>query len=240
MGSACSSNRTQSDKDVRHRRPPADATQRRRRRVAKPATVANELHAYGDAATAEGVNVNAADDDDDDDDGEFVESEDEYDHDHVEGHEGDGAIGGEDAEDGNLIERIKSSALPWVLLGASTLYFGRKWLLTGDGGGGAEWATDSAHRMAGVESEQISANYSPGCVKGSLATLKTITRDNDQKNASKGAISGNEKLHKAYAKEYNYTPPRVYHHHWAGETPYAVISNSETIRNYRFTRMFGW
>lgn len=237
MGSACSSNRTQSDKDVRHHRPPADAAQKRRRRVSKPSP-ANELHADGDAAAAAEINVNAADDDVE---GETVEAEsdDEYDHDHDDGHEDDEANGEENEEDGNLIERIKSSALPWVLLGASALYFGRKWLLTGDGGG-AEWATDSAHRMAGVESEQISANYSPGCVKGSLATLKTITRDNDQKNASKGAISGNDKLHKAYAKEYNYAPPRVYHHHWADEPPYAVISPSETIRNFRFTRIFGW
>jgi len=239
MGNACSSNRTQSDKDVSHRRPPADATQRRRRRVAKPASAANELHADGDVAAD--INVNTAVDDEGEAEGEFVDSEDEYDHHHVEGRDEDQeAIGGEDAEGDNLLERIKSSSLPWVLLGAGVLFFGRKWLLTGDGSGGAEWATDSAHRMAGVESEQISANYSPGCVKGSLATLKTITRDNDQKNASKGAISGNEKLHKSYAKEYNYTPPRVLHHHWAAEPPYAVISPSETIRNYRFTRLFGW
>ena len=92
-------------------------------------------------------------------------------------------MGGEDAEGDNLLERIKSSSLPWVLLGAGVLYLGRKWLLTGDGGGGAEWATDSAHRMAGVESEQISANYSPGCVKVFLNNFAGLKKQNTpQKN----------------------------------------------------------
>ena len=101
-------------------------------------------------------------------------------------------------------------------------------------------AADSSTQMSGVEAQMLPAKFSPGCVDCGLKSMKTIT-STVQQNASRGAISGSRNLHKAYAAGDDFAPPRIYHNYWAaGEFPSQYYSKSDTIKNYRFTRIFGW
>jgi len=217
MGNACSSSHTKSDKDVR------PASNRPRQRLA-----ANRIPAEAEAAVGGGGETNAnalavgtaGPEDDDEDEEEAIPM-----------------------TAAQVLAWLKLSAVSLVTV-AGAFYLTRKMALqsasTKDWDLTERLASGQA-MMSGVEAQQIASKWSPGCVDCSLKSMKTITIDNDQKNASKGAVMGAKSLHKAYAAGDDFAPPRVYHNYWAaGAFPSQYYSKSDTIKNYRFTRIFGW
>jgi len=216
MGNACSSSNTKSDKDVRPI-PNANRPQRRSR----PAPAGLELAAAGgDDANANALSAHADDDIDDDMDEEEKEND---------------GFEANQLTPAQVLRFLKLSAFSLASI-AGAFYVTRKLALGTSGGGADNW--DMA--MSGVESQMLPSKFARGCVSCGLKSMKTVTSDNDQKNASKGAISGAESLHKAYAAGDDFAPPRVYHNFWASEPPSQYYSKSETIKNRRFTRIFGW
>jgi len=171
--------------------------------------------------------------------------------DHVD--DGVGSDDDDDDDDDSKDSEVEASAariIAWLRMTGITLftmagafYLSRK--MTASMGGEVDWADrlagESGRQMSGVESQLISAKYSPGCVDCGVKSFKTVTRDNDQKHASKNAVVGSRELHAAYAKADDFAPPRVYHNYWAaGDFPSQYYSKSDTIKNYRFRRIFGW
>lgn len=235
MGSACSSSASTSDKDIRHphSRRPAPRVKQESAGVAAALRVGADGEAHVDALHADDeANLHARDDADDDEIGG------RYDGDENDDEEDDND--GEATAD-RVIALLKLSALS--LMTAAGAYFVSRKAISGVAADlTARLEAEAGGPMSGVEAQQIPAKFSPGCVSCGLKSLKTVVEGGStQQNASRGAVLGSKNLHKAYAAGDDFAPPRVYHNYWAaGEFPSQYYSKSDTIKNYRFTRIFGW
>jgi len=228
MGSACSSSSTKSDKDIRHpqSRRPSSQAKRESAGVAAALRVGADGEANVNALQADG---DARHVDDDDEIGGRYDGDDENDDDV------------EEATADRVIRLMKLSALS-LMTAAGAYVVSRKAISGVAADLTARLEAESGGTMSGVEAQMLPAKFSPGCVSCGLKSLKTVVEGGSvQQNASRGAIIGNKNLHKAYAAGDDFTPPRVYHNYWAaGGFPSQYYSKSETIKNYRFTRIFGW
>ena len=195
------------------------------KRVSKPLSVHQTVGADGEINANACVNVEEGEDAHleraDDDDDEYDDDDDE-------------------AAAKRFLAWLKLSAVSLMTV-AGAYYVSRK-MASKAALNGADWLAASTQQpMSGVEAQQLPARFGRDCVSCGLKSLKTVIGDNSQKNASLGAVKGSRHLHKAYAAGDDFAPPRVYHNYWAaGEFPSQYYSKSETIKNYRFTRMFGW
>jgi len=232
MGNACSSSHTESAKDVR---PPSNRPKRRSSTVEGKGSVKIALDEAAAAGGGE-ANANALILEDDDGEDGFDEEGEEEEEEHFES---------DPLTPAQILRFLKMSAVSLVSV-AAAFYLTRKFALRSSAAK-EDWdlarqlANDSDRRMAGVESQQLASKWSPGCVDCSLKSLKTVVADDGQKNASEAAVVGAEELHKAYAAGDDFAPPRVYHNYWAAnDFPSQYYSKSETIKNYRFQRIFGW
>merc|ERR1711915_994805 len=124
-----------------------------------------------------------------------LETDDETDDDNFNANEeaADEVRGEEETDVVQLITKLKLTAVSLLSL-AGAIFISRKmaakaslWAM--DNRSPNEMIANSA-QMASAEAQMVPSNFKPGCVDCSKKSVKTLSVDTSQRNASKGAIRG--------------------------------------------------